>query len=390
MRHQVEVQLVVGKRAVLHHYVVHAPLDLDVAVVADQPGHQPVPIPADPCEPPGQRDGDVVLGEGPQVRRRVRASDVGCERPLRRDELHRRPATRQQLGSVERRLGTVVVEDQDAAVWVDCTGHHVPGVAHQAFVLAKEGRVRDATRGDDHHIGVLREHGHRVGEGTEPELDTGVLGLRHPPVDDADQVTSAGRGRRQPHLATRDVGRLHHHHFVPSLAQHAGGLESSRTGAHHHDPAALPRGDRHVAQGLLAAGGGVVDALGVPGLVDRIEAVVRADARADPVLVARCHLGDQVRVGDLRARHANQVEQSVSECVSCRGDVRDPGGVHHRDLDRTPDLASELQERSRWRPHRGDDPRQGRVALDRSLDDRQEVDAVVDVPRQCPKGLLAP
>ena len=91
-----------------------------------------------------------------QVRRRVHAADAGRERPLRRDELDRGAATGQQLGGVQRRLGTVVVVDQDATLRVHGTAHHVPRVDDQVSSSPQERRVRQATRRDDDDVGLAR------------------------------------------------------------------------------------------------------------------------------------------------------------------------------------------------------------------------------------------
>ena len=90
----------------------------------------------------------------------------------------------------------------------------------------------------------------------------------------------------------------------------------------------------------------VVDALGVAGVVDAVQAVARPDARPDPVLLPSRDLTDQVRVGDLRASHPHQVEQPLADRVPRRRHVRDPGGVQHGDADRPLDRRAELRGRA--------------------------------------------
>jgi hypothetical protein len=131
-----------------------------------------------------------------------------------------------------------------------------------------------------------------------------------------------------------------------------------------------------VRQVEFPADGRVVDALGVAGVVDRVEAVTRPDAGPDAVLLAGLHLGDQVRIGDLRAGHADQVEQSFAQGVPRGGDVGDAGRVHHRDGEAALDLAGEVQVRAERGADGRDGLRQGRVALDGAVDGADEVDAV--------------
>lgn len=120
-------------------------------------------------------------------------------------------------------------------------------------------------------------------------------------------------------------------------------------------------------------------ALGVTGIVDRVEAVTRPYAGADAILRPCGHLGDQVGVRYLGPGHADQVEQALPYGVSCRGGVGDASGVHHGDIEPALDLGGEVQERRRGRPHGRDRLRQGSVALDGAPDGADEVDAVVDV-----------
>ncbi len=61
----------------------------------------------------------------------------------------------------------------------------------------------------------------------------------------------------------------------------------------------------------IARGGRVLDAQHVQALVLAVDAVVRADALLDLVLAAVADLDHHVRVGDLRARHADQVDHAA-------------------------------------------------------------------------------
>ena len=124
----------------------------------------------------------------------------------------------------------------------------------------------------------------------------------------------------------------------------------------------------------LAAGGGVVDAQGLVALVDAVEAVGGAHAGADRVLLAGPDLPDDVRVGDVRAGHADHVELARGDRVPGGGDVGDAGGVEHRQARGGAHLAREVEVRGRGHAHDRDDVEQRVVALDVAADDVDEVD----------------
>ena len=71
---------------------------------------------------------------------------------------------------------------------------------------------------------------------------------------------------------------------------------------------------------VFAGGRGVLDAQHVQALVLAVDAVVGADALLDLVDLAHLDLGDQVRVGDVRASHADHVHVAAFE--DARGLVR--------------------------------------------------------------------
>src|SRR5687767_6624950 len=116
---------------------------------------------------------------------------------------------------------------------------------------------------------------------------------------------------------------LQYDDMVPPLPQNPGCLEPRGPGADDDRLLHLGRRLAHVAEALLAPPCVVVDALGVARLVDRVETEVGTDARPDPVLVSGSDLADQVRVRDLRPRHADEVDQTFTQGETRRGDVRD-------------------------------------------------------------------
>lgn len=166
---------------------------------------------------------------------------------------------------------------------------------------------------------------------------------------------------------------------MSAFAEHPRRFQARGAAPDDHCLLAVGRGRDGVREVQLPARGGIVHALGVTGIVDRVEAVTRPYAGADAILRPCGHLGDQVGVRYLGPGHADQVEQALPYGVSCRGDVGDASGVHHGDIEPALDLGGEVQERRRGRPHGRDRLRQGSVALDGAPDGADEVDAVVDV-----------
>ena len=80
--------------------------------------------------------------------------------------------------------------------------------------LVEVRQLRQATGGDDDHLGPERRDEVGVGEGVVSHLHAQPVELGHPPVDDADEVAAARVARSQAQLSTRPRHRLEHHHVV--------------------------------------------------------------------------------------------------------------------------------------------------------------------------------
>ena len=166
---------------------------------------------------------------------------------------------------------------------------------------------------------------------------------------------------------------------MPPQTEHPRRLQAGRPGADDDGLARCPGGRGYVVrQPVFTTCRGVVDALGVAGLVDLVKAKAGAHARPDPVLFSRLDFRDDMRIGDVRTGHPDQVEQPVSDGVPGGGHIVDPGGVHHRHPHLALDLACELQMRRNGCAHRRDDPGQRLVAPHVPADDAEEVDALSD------------
>ena len=92
------------------------------------------------------------------------------------------------------------------------------------------------------------------------------------------------------------------------------------------------------------------------------------------MLFAGHHLPHDMRVGDVRAGHADHVELAFGDRVTRGCDIRDARRVEDGKSGLGPDLAREVEMRRRPHAGDGDDIRQGRVGLDMAADDVEEID----------------
>src|SRR5690606_18852957 len=104
-----------------------------------------------------------------------------------------------------------------------------------------------------------------------------------------------------------------------------------------------------------------------------LEAVPRADARADiafPPFPDLCH---EIGVGDIRTGHPDEVHKAVRDRVSGGSDIVDLGGVQHGDVRmRTFHLGHGIEERCRLVAGTRYDLRQAGGRLDRPDDNVDE------------------
>src|SRR5215472_16673605 len=119
--------------------------------------------------------------------------------------------------------------------------------------------------------------------------------LLETPIDDAENFAPARELRGEANLPTRRGD--------PS------GFETCRSRADDHDFAPSPCClCDHVRHGRLASSGGIVDAERIEADVDSIDAVTHADARADLAFATLSDLARNMRIGEMRARHADHIE----------------------------------------------------------------------------------
>ena len=96
--------------------------------------------------------------------------------------------------------------------------------------------------------------------------------------------------------------------------------------------------------GLFAASGGVLNAQSPAAGVDPIDAVVRADALADIVAAPFGELLDQIGIRHLRPGHADQIDVPICNGARRGVYVGNALRLEHRQVDRGPDVAGEMQE----------------------------------------------
>ena len=104
---------------------------------------------------------------------------------------------------------------------------------------------------------------------------------------------------------------------------------------------------------LLAAGRRVVNADGLAG-VDRVDAIAHADARADFGFAPLGDFARDVRIGQMRARHADHVELAARNRMARGRDILDAGGVESRQSRLGAHFAREVEMRRRALAHAGD------------------------------------
>ena len=152
-------------------------------------------------------------------------------------------------------------------------------------------------------------------------------------------------------------------------------FQAGRPGSDHHDLLRRTGSARdHMRHRRFAAGRRVVDAERFATFVDAVEAIGRADAGPDEVLLAAHHLGDDVRIGDMRAGHADHVELARGDRMAGGGNIGDTRGMEDRELRRLANFAGEVEMRRRWHAGDRDNAGERRIRVDHAADDVEEVE----------------
>src|SRR6185437_14919778 len=196
--------------------------------------------------------------------------------------------------------------------------------------------------------GTVRDNDVRLRPGAKMKSDASRRALFHTPVDDSHHLLATRASGCKPHLPAWFVGRLEHDDVMPAFRSDARGLEAARASANNdHFLPTAGLGDL-VRHGRFAACGGVVYAIGGAALVDAIEAVVRPDAGPDVPLAFLSDLPHDMRVGHMRARHADKVDFARRDRMPRGGDVLDSCRVEGREIGGGPDFARKIEVRRAW------------------------------------------
>ena len=196
----------------------------------------------------------------------------------------------------------------------------------------------------------------------------------HAPVDDADQLLPARCPAGEQHLPARSLRRLEEHNVMPARRGDACRFQPAGSAADHDHlapRAAAARDD--VRHRRLAPGGGIVHAHRVIAFVDTVEAIGGADAGTDLVLPSCHELAPDMRVGDVRAGHADHVELARGDRVARRRHVLDARGVKHRESRRVAHFAGEIEMRRGAHAMDRDHPPQGGIGIHVAANDVEEI-----------------
>ncbi|CFU96841.1 hypothetical protein PARN21_6570 [Pseudomonas aeruginosa] len=319
------VEALVGAHAVFHHHLVDHPLFPRAGVFVLQHRHQLVALAVDLLqhEVAGHDHflgihAAVVGGEGGAADGHARLDVVG-------DDLHLGALVGEEVRHRHAAELADGVVDQHVLAWLDRAVEHVPAAHHQAFggapvfVLLEE---RMSAVGQHHHVRAQVEDGLGVGRGAQAQVDAQARQLQLVPTGDAGDLVALRRLGGGGDLAAELLLLLEQGHVVAALGRHAGRFHPGRPAADHHHLALRSGGllddVRHAH--VFAGGRGVLDAQHVQALVLAVDAVVGSDALLDLVDLTHLDLGDQVRVGDVRASHADHVHVAAFE--DARGLVR--------------------------------------------------------------------
>ena len=279
--HQVEVELVVGQRAVLDHDVVDG-ASPSTSAYSLRIDHEPPVLASDRDQPVAERDarrarrtpgspGEFMLPtSGATVRSGVTSSTLAPPAPAAR----RRPG----------RARPVVVVDEDVAL-----ARNEPLITSQVSIEEVIPRLRNSVFGRP-PVATTTTSGSSAS--TTSASARRRTGSRRRDVclrERASRRCRSGHvdGARPPRAAPgRPQRRWPPARRLDALARPAPGPPRAPPDRHRRPPLCAVGRSSDVRQPVLPPGRRVVDALGVAGLVDRVEAVVGADAGPDPVLVA--------------------------------------------------------------------------------------------------------
>ena len=150
-------------------------------------------------------------------------------------------------------------------------------------------------------------------------------------------------------------------------------LQTTRPGAHdHHTLPRIGRGN-HMRHRKLAARGRVVDAQRFARLIDAVQTIGRPDTGPDIILAPRADLLHDHRIGHMRPRHADHIQQARRNGMPRGGDIGNARGVKRRHARLSPHAPREIEVRRTFHALHRDHIRHGRIGMDLPPDHVQEI-----------------
>src|SRR5471032_7453 len=373
------VQLFIRAHTVLDHHLIHHPLLFGAGVFVLQHRHQLVAFAVDLLQHhvPGH---DHFLGiHAAVVGRKRRPANGHARFDVIGDDLDLAAFVGQEVRHRHAVELTDGVVDQHVLAWRHLAVQHIPTADHQTFgrapvfVLLKE---RMTAYGQHHHVRTQVEDGGRICSSAQAQVDFQTGQFQLEPARDTHDLVTLRSFRCGGNLPADELLLLEQGHVVPPLSGHPCRFHVRRTGTDHHDLAFHARGFlddvRHAH--VFTGGRSVLDAQHVQALVLTVDTVVGADALLDLVDLAHLDLGDQVRVSDVGAGHADHVDVAAFQNACGLVRVLDVLRVQDGRLDHFLDPGSQVQERLRWITHVGDNVGQGVVGITTRAHDTDEID----------------
>ena len=348
--------------------VVRAQLDAQTIVMARHADQSRV-----------DRRRDLMLGKHPRRPCMGQSSYVGSKRALRRHIVHSTALVRQQLCQLHARLRAVVVVERDMPCSRLGSCQDVPSDFCQFFSVVERRLLWRSPRGDHDDV---RFHGGDLlvfEKGVVVDLTRHAFDLRQSPRDDGFELGTPSL-REQADLSSRVVCGFKERYGQALFQTDPRRFQPCRTRADDDDFSfvrALVLSQvlvvRHV---LFASAGGVVDAQHVLSQVEAVDAIARAYAGSDLVFSFDLRKARDVRLGKVRARHADDVDFSFADGVACIGDRCDARGVQDRHFrEGLFDLADKVDVRACSHAARRNDMGKGGVGVDSAADDIEKIAA---------------
>ena len=195
------------------------------------------------------------------------------------------------------------------------------------------------------------------------------------PIDDADELAAARIQGSQAKLSTGVTCCFQDGDAMAALSGDARCFEPCWPGADNDNVARRALRLHHVmGHRGLAAGGRIVNTQRIVAFVEPVEAVGGANAGADVLFPALNNFSDNMRIGDVRPGHADEIELAFGDGMAGSGDVVDAGRMENRKLGKAANLCGEIQMRRGAHAADRDDFGQRRIVLDVTFDDVQKVD----------------